>query len=300
MASTTDAVPEWLQKPRIDWMGAIPFILCHLAVFGAFWTGVTAEALVVCAVLYVVRMWAITAGYHRYFSHRAFKTSRVFQFILAFIAMTTSQRGVLWWAAHHRRHHKHSDQPGDLHSPVTHGFWRSHVLWMFLEGASDTDTDRIKDFAKYPELRWLDRWFVVPPILLGLSCWLLFGMTGLVVGFFWSTVLTWHGTFLINSLAHVFGKRRFETSDDSRNNPLLALITLGEGWHNNHHRYQASARNGFYWWELDITYASLKVLSWLGIVWDLRPVPQKILEEGRRADAARATGLLTEAPEPAE
>jgi len=298
--ASSEAVPSWLEKKKIDWAGAIPFILCHLAVFAAFWTGVTWQALVVCVVLYVVRMFAVTGGYHRYFSHRTYKTGRVFQFILAFLAQSSAQKGALWWAAHHRRHHKHSDQPGDVHSPVLGGFMHSHVGWLFYEGAGDTDLDRIKDFAKYPELRFLDRFHLLPPILLGAACAWLFGWSGLIIGFFLSTVLLWHGTFFINSLAHVFGKRRFATTDDSRNNGWLALITLGEGWHNNHHRYQASARNGFYWWEIDVTYYVLKVLSWLGLVWDLRPVPEKILEEGRKADAARAAGELAEEPIAAE
>ncbi|MBO6933738.1 MAG: acyl-CoA desaturase [Deltaproteobacteria bacterium] len=300
MASSTDAVPEWIEKKKLDWGGAIPFILCHLVAFGAIWTGITWQAAVVCLVLYVVRMWGVTAGYHRYFSHRTFKTSRVFQFILAFIAMSSAQKGVLWWGAHHRRHHKHSDQPGDIHSPVLGGFWHSHMGWLFYDGASDTDMDKIKDFAKYPELVWLNKYFLVPPTVLAVACLTFFGLPGLIVGFFWSTVLLWHGTFFINSLAHVFGKRRFQTTDDSRNGVFLALITLGEGWHNNHHRYQASARNGFYWWELDVTYYVLKALSWLGIVWDLRPVPEKILEEGREADRARAAGELADEPVAAE
>ena len=301
MASRTDAsVPEWIENKKIDWAGAIPFILCHLAVFGAIWTGIPWQAVVLCLVLYVVRMWGVTAGYHRYFSHRTFKTSRVFQFVLAFLAMSTAQKGVLWWGAHHRRHHKHSDQPGDVHSPVLGGFFHSHMGWLFYDGAGDTDLDKIQDFARYPELRWLNRHYLVPPTLLAIGCATFFGWSGLVVGFFWSTVLLWHGTFFINSLAHVMGKRRFQTTDDSRNNPLLALLTLGEGWHNNHHRYQASARNGFYWWELDMTYYVLKALGWVGVVWDLRSVPEKILEEGRQADRARAAGELTEEPIAAE
>ncbi|MBX3250090.1 MAG: acyl-CoA desaturase [Myxococcales bacterium] len=275
---------------RIGWAGAIPFLLIHLLALGVFWTGFTWPAVITCIALYVIRLWGVTAGYHRYFSHRAFETGRVFQFILAFVAMTSAQRGVLWWAAHHRRHHKYSDLEGDLHSPVREGFWFSHFGWIFIQGAEETDMDRIKDFAKYPELVWLDKYFLVPPIILGVVCLLTMGLPGLFVGFFLSTVLAWHGTFFINSLAHVWGKRRFETTDDSRNNFWLALITLGEGWHNNHHRYQASARNGFYRWEVDITYYTLVVLSWFGIVWNLRPVPEKILAEGRAADAERASG----------
>lgn len=286
LAKAQEVSPEWMTKRKISWGSAIPFFLCQIAVIGVFFTGFTLPAVLLGVGLYLLRMWAITAGYHRYFSHRAYKTNRVFQFVLAFLAQTSAQKGALWWAAHHRRHHKHSDQEGDLHSPVREGFWFSHMMWMFVEGAEETDYARIKDFAKYPELVWLNKYYLVPPIMLGVACYLTLGWTGLFVGFFLSTFFTWHGTFLINSLAHVFGSRRFETTDDSRNNFLLAIITLGEGWHNNHHRYQASARNGFYWWEVDVTYYVLVALSWVGLVSDLRPVPAKILAEGRAADKA--------------
>jgi stearoyl-CoA desaturase (delta-9 desaturase) len=263
--------------------GMIPFILIHLCALGAFWTGFTTEAVVCCIVLYVVRIFAVTGGYHRYFAHRTYKTSRVFQFILAFLAQSTAQKGALWWAAHHRSHHLLSDQPGDLHSPVQDGFWYSHFGWLF-NNTSDTDYSRIPDLNRYPELRFLNRYHLLPPIALGVGTFLLFGWSGLCVGFFLSTVLTWHATFTINSLSHVFGKRRFSTTDDSRNNWLLAIVTFGEGWHNNHHRFSSSARQGFYWYEYDITYYILKALSVFGIVWDLRPVPQSILEEGRASD----------------
>ena len=263
--------------------GMIPFIVIHLCVLGAFWSGVTTQAVICCIVLYVVRIFAVTGGYHRYFAHRTYKTSRVFQFILAFLAQSTAQKGALWWAAHHRAHHRLSDQPGDLHSPVQDGFWYSHFGWLF-NNTSDTDYSSIPDLNRYPELRFLNRYHLLPPIALGVGTFLLFGWSGLFIGFFLSTVLTWHATFTINSLSHVFGKRRFPTTDDSRNNWLLAIVTFGEGWHNNHHRFSSSARQGFYWYEYDITYYILKALSVFGIVWDLRPVPQSILEEGRASD----------------
>jgi len=279
-------------------VGAVPFLICHLLVFAAIFTGVTWQAAVICAVLFVVRMWGVTAGYHRYFSHRTFKTNRVFQFFLAFLAQSSAQRGVLWWAAHHRRHHKYSDQEGDLHSPKRDGFWYSHVGWMFVKGADETDYSRIKDFAKYPELRFLNRFYLIPPIVLGTAVFVIWGASELFIGFFLSTVLLWHSTFFINSLCHVFGKVRFETKDTSKNSLLLALLTLGEGWHNNHHHYQSSARNGFYWWEIDITYYGLKALSWVGLVKDLRPVPERVLEEGRRIDAERKEAERKPAPKP--
>ncbi|MET0661348.1 MAG: acyl-CoA desaturase [Steroidobacteraceae bacterium] len=269
---------------RYNTLGALPFVLVHLAALGALWSGVTPAAVICCLVLFFVRMFAVTGGYHRYFSHRTYKTSRVFQFILAFLAQTTAQKGALWWAAHHRQHHRFSDQHGDLHSPVIDGFWYSHMGWLF-NGTAATDYSKIPDFAAYPELRFLNRYHLLPPIALGVATFLVLGWSGLFVGFFLSTVLTWHATFTINSLSHVFGKRRFATTDDSRNNWLLALLTLGEGWHNNHHRFPASTRQGFYWWEVDITYYVLTVLSWFRIVWDLRPVPERILEEGRMLDS---------------
>lgn len=266
--------------------GAIAWILVHVLVFGAVWSGVTWQALVVCAVLYFFRMWAVTAGFHRYFSHRTFETSRVFQFVLAWCASMTAQRGVLWWAAHHRAHHLYSDTERDLHSPKQDGFFHSHMGWIFSDH-SETEWKRIQDFAKYPELVWLNKYWLVPPTITGIAVFLLFGWPGLFIGFFLSQVLSWHSTYFINSLCHVWGERRFETKDTSRNNLFLALLTLGEGWHNNHHHYMNSARQGFYWWEIDITYYSLKVLSWLGIVWNLKTPPARVLEDGRRRDALK-------------
>ena len=269
-----------------DWVPFTPFILLHVLVFGALWTGTHWVDWVACAVLYFVRMFAVTGAYHRYFSHRTYKTSRWFQFVLAFLAQTSSQKGALWWAAHHRDHHKYSDLPWDVHSPIQKGFWYSHVLWLVDRGTETTDYKRIKDLAKYPELVWLNKYWLVPPVALGVATWALLGWSGLFIGFFLSTVLLWHGTFLVNSLAHVFGKRRFATEDTSRNNWWIALVTLGEGWHNNHHHYMGSARQGFYWWEIDMTYYVLRLLAVFGIVWDLRPVPPAILAEGRAIDAA--------------
>lgn len=266
-----------------QWRRAWVFVLSHVAVLGAFWSGVTWQAVALCFSLWLVRQWAVTAGYHRYFSHRTYKTSRAFQFVLAFLAQSSSQKGVLWWAAHHRVHHKLSDQPGDVHSPVLTSFAYAHVGWIF-DDTEETRWDKIRDFAKYPELRWLNKYWAVPPAALATACLLIAGWPGLFIGFFLSTVLLWHNTFLINSLTHVWGTKRFDTTDESRNNMVTALLTLGEGWHNNHHHYQSSCRQGFYWWEIDLTYYVLKMLSWVGLVWDIRGVPEHVLEEGRRRD----------------
>jgi stearoyl-CoA desaturase (delta-9 desaturase) len=244
-----------------------------VAVLGWSWRG-----LALAALLYLPRMFFITAGYHRYFSHRAYRTSRWFQLVLAVGATATFQKGVLWWAAHHRVHHRRSDQEGDLHSARRDGFWWSHMGWFLCRDLEDTDLTRVRDLARYPELRWLGTYWLVPPLVLAGLLLLVGGWFALVWGFAVSQVLTWHGTFTINSLSHMFGSRRYATDDDSRNNVVLALVTLGEGWHNNHHHYQVAARQGFHWWQLDLTYLVLRVLAGLGVVWDLHGVPAHVLE----------------------
>lgn len=261
----------------IVYPATIPFILVHLACLGAIWTGVTWTAVWVAVALYVIRMWGITAGYHRYFSHRSYKTSRVMQFIIAFIGQTSAQRGVIWWSAVHRHHHLYSDTEQDVHSPRHQGFLYSHVGWIFNHNNWKPDYGTVKDLTKYPELVWLNKTNYIPAILLGVALFLWGGWGMLVVGFFWSTVAVYHGTFFINSLAHVHGSQRYLTGDDSRNNFWLALITLGEGWHNNHHHYQSSTRQGFRWYEVDLSFYALKVMSWFGLVWDLRSPPAEIV-----------------------
>jgi stearoyl-CoA desaturase (delta-9 desaturase) len=269
----------------------VPFLLVHLVPLLALVTGVTARAVVLCAVLYVAKMFFITAGYHRYFAHRSYRTSRAFQFVLAFGGTTAAQKGPLWWASHHRHHHRHSDTEQDVHSPLK-GFWHSHVGWILAECHKGTDLDAVKDLAKFPELRFLNKHDWIGPWSLAVVSYLVAGWSGLVVGFFLSTVLTWHGTFLVNSLAHVFGRRRFATTDTSRNSALIALVTLGEGWHNNHHHYQASARQGFYWWELDVSYYVLRLLSMLRIVRDLKAPSPAILASARVSTGSFDVGMF--------
>jgi len=272
----------------MDWTGqshpdevayptAHAFVLVHLACFAAIWTGISWSALALGVGLYWLRIFAIGAGYHRYFSHRAYRTGRVFQFLLAFASQSSAQRGVLWWAAKHRLHHKHSDTELDPHSPVRRSFLHAHVGWIFVPSNDTTDYAAVRDLTRFPELMWLDRHTYTPAILLAFGCFLVAGWSGLVVGFCWSTVGVWHATFSINSVAHVAGRRRYVTGDQSRNNWLLALITMGEGWHNNHHAYQASVRQGFHWWEYDPTYYLLHALSWCGVVWDLHCPPRAVV-----------------------
>lgn len=260
----------------------VPFILVHAACFAALWTGVTWEAVVLGIVLYWLRMFGITAGYHRYFSHRSYATSRVFQFILACLAQSSAQKSVLWWAAKHRHHHLFSDSEHDVHSPRHTGFVFAHVGWIFARKHDRVDLVKVGDFSRYPELMWLQKYELAPAAVLAVTSFLIAGWAGLVVGFFWSTVAVYHATFCINSLAHVHGSKRYVTGDDSRNNWLLAFFTMGEGWHNNHHAYQASVRQGFLWWEIDPTFYIIKALSWIGVVWDLKSPPEAVLRNEQR------------------
>jgi len=273
-------------------VASLPFWGVHAACLLAFWAGWSWIALLTCAAAYFVRMFGVTAVYHRYFSHRTYKTSRPVQFVLAVIGTSAVQKGPLWWAAHHRVHHRYADTDKDVHSPTVRGFWWSHVGWILSNKYDETKWELIRDFAKFPELRFLNRYHLLTAVAMALGMFgfgaLLnhsfpslhtSGLQMLAWGFFVSTTLLYHGTFSINSLSHVFGRRRFQTKDTSRNSFVLSLITLGEGWHNNHHRYPASERQGFYWWEIDITHYILRMLSWARLVWDLREPPQYIYAE---------------------
>ena len=282
MTSETDADDV---HDDIIYPSTIPFILVHLGCFAAIWTGVTWQALAICVTLYWLRIFAIGAGYHRYFSHRSYSTSRAFQFVLAFMSQTTTQKSVIWWASKHRHHHLYSDTGHDVHSPRHHGFIYSHLGWIFSRKHDEPDFAKVSDLTRYPELMWLHKFEVLPAVLLAGLCFLLAGWSGLVVGFLWSTVLVYHATFCINSLAHVSGRKRYVTGDDSRNNWLLAVFTMGEGWHNNHHAYQSSVRQGFKWWEFDPTYYLLRALSWTGLVWDLKTPPEPVLRNEQRLGA---------------
>lgn len=289
---------EKRNKPHLK--QEISFLLIHLMPLGALWTGATAFDWILCAFLYFERMFWITGGYHRYFAHKSYSTSRVFQFIIAFMAQSSAQKGALWWAAHHRHHHRHSDTPADPHSMKIYGFWYSHIGWIIGPDFKETDYKTIGDYAKYPELVWLNKYHLVPPLLLALtvmalggifnggSIMAMFTMAGfssLFIGFFLSTVILYHGTFSINSIMHKIGTQRYESGDESRNSLVLALVTLGEGWHNNHHYYEVASRQGFFWWEIDITYYILRLFAAVGLIWDLKEVPKHIKLSKNKAHA---------------
>jgi len=300
----SDHDPQW---NLIRWRRILPTLSIHLLCLGVIWVGWSWAAVIAALALYLVRMFAITAFYHRYFSHRTFRTHRVTQFIFAAIGASSAQRGPLWWAAHHREHHRRSDREGDVHSPGLQGVLWSHFGWFLAEPNIPTNYKATPDLVKYPELVWINRWHVLPVLALAAFTWLLgaglakwapgLGTSGaqmFVWGFAISTVLLHHATFTINSLAHMFGRKRYPTKDDSRNNLLLAIITLGEGWHNNHHYAPGAARQGFYWWEIDISYYILALMRRLGLVWDLNPAPERVyrlsarIEEAPAADEVRA------------
>jgi stearoyl-CoA desaturase (delta-9 desaturase) len=279
---------------QIDWPRSVPFILMHVAAVAVFWVGTSPVAVLIAIGLYALRMFAITGFYHRYFSHKAFRTSRLVQFFFAMVGASAVQRGPIWWSSHHRHHHVHADEIDDAHSPVQHGFFWSHVGWFLCRINFNARSELVKDWLRYPELRFLDRFDTVVPALLavslyGLGVWLSIGRPDLgtngpqmlVWGFVISTLALYHATFTVNSLAHVWGQRRYSTRDASRNNAVLAFFTLGEGWHNNHHHYPAAARQGFFWWEVDPTYYLLKLMETLGLVWELKALPEGLRERRR-------------------
>jgi stearoyl-CoA desaturase (delta-9 desaturase) len=295
-----------------NWVKSIPFIALHVVCLAALFTGFSALSLTLLAATYLIKMFGITGGYHRYFAHRSYKTSRVMQFVLAWLGCSALQRGPLWWASHHRVHHRYSDTPKDPHSPHETSFWWAHLGWVMDEDTIEAPWETIQDFRRFPELRWLDQWHWVPGILLAVLCYVIGAVAGgwrgdlssfflqhegwtcLVWGWLISTVLTYHATFSINSLSHLWGNRRYATDDDSRNNWFLALITLGEGWHNNHHHFQSSANQGFFWWEYDISYMVIRSMQLVGLVWDVRRPGAKALAS-RTIDPSRATATMDEA-----
>ena len=289
------AAPEFVQASeptkiwnwkRINLTNSIGLFLIEAGVLAVLFVGISWPAAIAAWCVYWIQIFGVSAGYHRYFAHRTFRTSRAFQFALAYMGAMAAQMGPLWWSSYHRRHHAHSDEPDDIHSPRQGGFWWAHIGWVLFENGNQMDERYVKDWARYPELRWLDNYRWVPPasvlvVMIGLGAWLQairpeWGTSPwqmAVWGFSVSTTLIHHVTFSVNSVTHMFGRRRFSTKDDSRNVWWLALLTNGEGWHNNHHRFPMSEKHGLKWWEVDITHYVLCGLQRLGVVWGIRTQP---------------------------
>ncbi len=249
------------------------------------------------AVSHFLRAIGLTLTFHRYFAHRAFKMTRAAQFVWTFIATAAMQKGPLWWAGHHVTHHKFADREGDPHSPIISGFYYAHLGWFLNDVRHDkvaTNNPVVRDFGKYPEIRFLDEHYWLPPLLLAVSMYLIGGMQWLAWGFLLPTTTLAHATFAINTINHLYGSRRFDTVDESRNNVFTAIFAAGEGWHNNHHRYQRAARNGFYWYEFDPTWYVIKAMSWVGLAWDLQGVPERIYREARERRTTRVDPALVE------
>jgi stearoyl-CoA desaturase (delta-9 desaturase) len=283
------AAPRIRRFSAMERVSNVLFVAMHLSLLLVFVVPVSWHVVALALGGYALRMWAVTAGYHRYFAHRSYKTSRAFQLVLAVLGATSMQNGPIWWASVHRRHHKSSDGPGDPHSPVERGFWYAHIGWVFDRSLPrPRDDSNVSDLTRYPELRWIDRHDWLPLTAYAAACFALGGASGLVWGFVVSTLAIFHATMLINSLAHTWGSQRYATGDHSRNSALLALLTFGEGWHNNHHHYMSSARQGFFWWEIDVTYYVLRALGWLGVVHGIREPPETVLASSRIAAAAAA------------
>lgn len=279
----------------------IAFWLVQVSAVTVFFVPFSWGLVALWAGAHFVRAVGLTLTFHRYFAHRAFKMGRVTQFLWAFIGTAAMQKGPLWWAGHHITHHKYADREGDPHSPYVSGFYYAHIGWFLNDVRHDkveATNPVVRDFGKFPEIRWLDRYFVVPPVLWAAAMYAIGGFPWLAWGFFLPTVTLAHATFAINTINHLYGWRRFNTADESRNNPLTAFFAVGEGWHNNHHRFQRAARNGFYWWEFDPTYYVIRIMGWFGLAWDIQPVPERIYREAREKPAAPVDDAEPEA-EPA-
>ena len=268
-----------------------PMLLVHVGALASIFTGASLWDWLVFAGMIPFRGFFITVAFHRYFSHRSFKTSRLFQFVMAFFGAGNIQNGALWWAAHHRQHHLHSDDPADPHSPVQKGFWWSHMGWLFAT-LDEPNLIKVRDLSRYPELVWLERFWLIPGLFMAGVCYLAGGWSMVCVGYCLSAVVTYHLTFAVNSLGHIIGSRRYDTPDASRNSFLMALLTMGDGWHNNHHYYAKSARHGFAWWEIDGSYYLLLLLQRLGIVWGLQVPPPHILQRSSAPARERPAPIL--------
>ena len=272
-------------------VSAVVFWVVQCSAFLIFFISFSWTFLALWAVSHFLRAIGLTLAFHRYFAHRSFQMNRTARFVWSFIGTAAMQKGPLWWAGHHVNHHRYADRDGDPHSPMVSGIYYAHIGWFLNDARHDrleASNPVMRDFSKAPEIVWLNKNFWAPPLLLAIAMFLIGGMPWLIWGFCVPTMTLAHATFAINTVNHMFGSRRFDTIDESRNNLVTAFFAVGEGWHNNHHRYQRSARNGFYWWEFDPTWYVIRLMQMIGLVWDVKTVPHRIYEEARVSKARRA------------
>jgi len=276
LPNTVQVSVFWLVQVSALLAFAVSFEWWYLAVWG---------------VSHFLRAIGLTLAFHRYYAHRSFQMNRVARFVWTLIGTAAMQKGPLWWAGHHVNHHRFADREGDPHSPAVSGFYYAHIGWFLNDARHDRlepNNPVVRDFSKAPEIAFLDRYFFVPPLLLAVALFAGGGLPLLIWGFCLPTTTLAHATFAINTVNHLFGSRRFDTRDESRNNVFTALFAAGEGWHNNHHRYQRAARNGFYWWELDPTWYVIRAMAAVGLAWNVQGVPDRIYAEAVARKASLA------------
>jgi stearoyl-CoA desaturase (delta-9 desaturase) len=269
----------WVVQASVILAFAVPFRWAYLALW---------------AVSHFSRAIGLTLAFHRYFAHRAFQMHRVARFLWTLVGTAAMQKGPLWWAGHHVNHHRYADRDGDPHSPAVSGFYYAHIGWFLNDAKHDhlaPSNPVLRDFGSVPEIAWLERFYAVPPLVLAIALFAIGGAPWVVWGFCVPTVTLAHSTFAINTINHMFGSRRFHTRDESRNNALTAFFAAGEGWHNNHHRYQRAARNGFYWWEFDATWYVIRAMAAVRLAWNVQPVPERVYAEARAIKQARVPSI---------
>ena len=268
-------------RNKVNWPTMIAMMVFHvLAVVALFYT--TWQAVVVAAVLHWVCVgWGIGMGYHRLHTHRSYKVPIAVEYFFALCGTMALEGGPIFWTVVHRVHHQKSDQKGDPHTPRD-GRWWAHMLWTVFGNQLHANTKVMgkyaPDLTSDPFYRWLNSWHWVPLAFLGLVLFVVGGLSWLLWGVFLRVVVGLHATWLVNSATHLWGSRKFETRDDSKNSWWVALITFGEGWHNNHHAYPTSARHGMRWYEIDVTWLQIRLLKKLGVASNVRVPPSQVLQ----------------------
>ncbi len=248
-------------------------MLFHVGAVAALWFTSWTNVIVALALHWLAVGLGISLGYHRLHTHRGYKTSRAFEYFLAICGTLTLEGGPIFWVATHRVHHQHSDHDGDPHTPHDGGFW-AHVGWILFGHTRHNNTVLMSKYAPDlgadPFYRWLNSYHYVPLILLGIVLLAVGGWGMVLWGIALRVTVGLHATWLVNSATHMWGSRRFPTRDDSKNSWWVALLTFGEGWHNNHHAHPVSARHGLAWYEFDVSWITLKALRALGVVRELK------------------------------